>query len=216
MPSRPAGPASPAARPRCGRTGRVPARSSSVVDRDVLELERHHVDGGGERVERGLVVIVGAGECGRRRRRPGCRARVRRRGSDSRAGPPPAPSCGRAGRRPGCRSWRRAGSAVTAPCSRGVSATASVCRARHAARRVAPAPGRPGPGSPPRAAPALMAPGSADRQRADRHAAGHLDDRVEAVDAAAGPRFRRARPGPAGWSARRSCPAGARPRRHRR
>ena len=30
---------------------------------------------------------------------------------------------------------------------------------------------------------ALMAPGAADRQRADRHAARHLDDRVQAVDA---------------------------------
>ena len=104
--------------------------------RHVLELERDHVDGRRECVQGGLVRITRAGECGR----------------DVGGG---AVGLGRedmaAIAEPGRRESRHAAELATAQdadrgagrnrghgaLSRGVSATASVCRARHAARRSA-------------------------------------------------------------------------------
>ena len=99
------------------RAGRAPAtRRARRLGADILELEADHIDRRGECAQRRR----------RRRSRDGRRGghlpgravllRVRRCGSDSRAGPRPAPTSGRAGRRRRGRWWRSGGSGKRRRC----------------------------------------------------------------------------------------------------
>ena len=197
-----------AARPH----GRELRRRVGRGGRDVLELERHHVDAAREGADGVEVVVVGGnlevGDLAGRRVVVGREACAR----GSPCGARRARTCGRADRRRARRSWRPAGRCGSREFRRAHLRVWSSRNARSLSRRS----GRRGRENRDGEQARVPGAGLADGERAHRHAAGHLHDREQRIEPLQRGALHRHAEHRQRWCARPPCRAGARRRRRRR